>query len=66
MLLLLSQGCATTTLVTKECLFLKPIMVSKKDVLTPGTVDQILYTNDMYEEICARRSPKELDVKDDN
>jgi hypothetical protein len=36
-----------------ECGFSKPILVSRADVLTPGTAGQIVAHNRKWEEFCA-------------
>jgi hypothetical protein len=35
-----------------ECVFAKPILVSRADVLTPGTAGQIVAFNRKWQEFC--------------
>ena len=46
-------GCSTVGAGTSDyCTLYKPILVSKQDVLTDGTVDQILRANETWERVC--------------
>jgi hypothetical protein len=51
-LILSVSACATSGPATDSCAWVKPIYVSKQDVLTDGTVDQILGHNTKWQEIC--------------
>lgn len=46
------SACATSGPVTDSCSWVKPILVSREDVLTDGTVVQILTHNEKWELIC--------------
>lgn len=46
------SACAISGPATDSCAWVKPIYVSKQDVLTDGTVDQILAHNEKWAEIC--------------
>lgn len=55
LLLLMSAGlgCASPGPVSSDyCSIYKPILVSEQDVLTDGTVEQILRANETWQEIC--------------
>lgn len=52
-LLLVASACATVGPATDGCAWVKPIYVSREDVLSDGTVDQILGHNEKWERICA-------------
>ena len=45
-------GCTTVGPATNDCSWVKPIYVSKKDVLTDGTVEQVLSHNEKWKAIC--------------
>lgn len=45
-------GCATSGAVIKDCLFARPILVSKQDVLTDGTAVQIERHNEVGDTVC--------------
>jgi hypothetical protein len=45
-------GCTTVAPAIDSCVWVKPIYVSKQDVLTDGTVEQILRHNEAWERIC--------------
>ena len=51
-LLLAVSACATSGPAIDSCVWVKPIYVSKADVLTDGTVEQILRHNEAWERIC--------------
>lgn len=57
--LLLLTGCATvqpqTQLVDTSCNWVKPIYVSKKDVLTDGTASQILIHDKKWKTFCGKK-----------
>lgn len=46
------SACATSGPAIDSCSWVKPILVSRDDVLTDGTVEQILSHNEKWEEIC--------------
>jgi hypothetical protein len=45
-------GCTTVAPAIDSCVWVKPIYISKADVLTDGTVEQILRHNEAWERIC--------------
>ena len=45
-------GCTTVGPATNDCSWVKPIYVSKADVLTDGTVEAILRHNETWKAIC--------------
>ena len=49
---ILISGCATNGVVTDSCTWIKPILISKRDVLTKGTADQVLSHNLSWKEFC--------------
>ena len=51
-LLLAVSACSSVGPATNECVWVKPIYVSKADVLTEGTVEQILRHNETWERVC--------------
>lgn len=56
-MLALLASCATSGVAT-ECVWAKPILISRADVLTPGTAGQIVAHNRKVEEFCdARPAP---------
>ena len=52
-LMLAASGCSSTVAID-SCSWLKPISVSKDDVLTDRTVEEILVFNEKYEAICGK------------
>jgi hypothetical protein len=51
--LALTSGCATKPVVVDTaCASFKPILPSRRDVLTRGTIDQILAHNETWEARC--------------
>ena len=46
------SACGTAGPAIDSCVWVKPIYVSKQDVLTDGTVEQILRHNEAWERIC--------------
>ena len=48
------SACATVGPSADSCVWVKPIYVSKDDVLTDKTVEAILAHNEKFEEICKR------------
>jgi hypothetical protein len=47
-------GCTTVAPAIDSCVWVKPIYVSKQDVLTDGTVAAILAHNEKWQEICGK------------
>ena len=52
--LMFTSACATNTVATNECSWVKIITVSKDDVLTDQTAREILTHNETVERVCAR------------
>jgi len=52
LLALALNACTTNGRVTSGCEWVKPIYISKSDVLTDGTADQILTHNLAWQRIC--------------
>ena len=48
------SACGTVGPATDSCVWVKPIYVSKQDVLTDGTVEAILSHNEKWKEICEK------------
>jgi len=52
-LMLAVQSCSTSGPVTSDyCSLFSPIRVSRQDVLTDGTVEQILKANETFDRVC--------------
>ena len=52
--LMFTSACATNTVATSECSWVKIITVSKDDVLTDQTAREILTHNETVEQVCGR------------
>jgi hypothetical protein len=53
LLTLCATGCATSgRVIDTGCSWVRPIMVSKQDVLTDGTASQILTHNETWQRVC--------------
>lgn len=49
------SGCATNgRVIDTACSWVRPIMISREDVLTEGTERQILMLNEEWELVCKR------------
>jgi hypothetical protein len=48
------SACGTVGPAIDSCVWVKPIYVSKQDVLTDGTVAAILAHNEKWQEICGK------------
>jgi hypothetical protein len=73
LLLIVLTGCDTLTrrtgfevaepeerikIIDNSCIWVKPIYISNKDVLTPGTARQILTLNEIWETQCQQKIAK--------
>jgi hypothetical protein len=55
----LASGCATKTIIIDaSCVAFKPILPSRRDELTRGTVDQILAHNELWAARCSKPNPQ--------
>ena len=52
--MMFSSACATNGAATDGCTWVKPIFISKSDVLTEGTARGILAHNESWEAICKK------------
>jgi hypothetical protein len=48
------SACATSGPAIDSCVWVKPIYISKADVLTDGTVEQVLRHNEAWARICGK------------
>lgn len=52
--LILLAGCGTNGVGTSGCEWVRPVYISKSDVLTEETARQILVGNEIWQRICSK------------